>query len=119
AFRGFILNGLRRRFRPWTAIFLSSFLFALSHMNVFQFLPAFCLGVVLGVLALRTGSILPGMGFHLLHNGLVIGSVWFQAWLEQHGYRVEDSPSAQWIWMITGSVCLLVAVPLFWRLSAF
>src|SRR5262249_34133401 len=27
AFRGFILRGLRRRFRPWTAILLSSFLF--------------------------------------------------------------------------------------------
>ena len=43
AFRGFILSGLRQRFRPATAIFLSSFLFALSQMNVFQFVPHFLL----------------------------------------------------------------------------
>src|SRR5439155_700592 len=40
AFRGFVLNGLCRRFRPWSAILLSSFLFALYHVNVFQFIPA-------------------------------------------------------------------------------
>ena len=72
AFRGFILNGLRRRFSPGTAILISSFLFALAHMNVFQFLPAFVLGTVLGVLAVRSGSVLPAMVCHLCHNTLLI-----------------------------------------------
>ena len=71
AFRGFILSGLRRRFRPWTAVFLSSFLFALFHLNVFQFVPHFALGVVLGALVLRTGSVLPAMTFHFVYNCLV------------------------------------------------
>ena len=48
AFRGFILTGLSRRFRPWTAVLLSSFLFALYQMNVFQFAPHFIFGVILG-----------------------------------------------------------------------
>ncbi|HEX5269426.1 MAG TPA: CPBP family intramembrane glutamic endopeptidase, partial [Gemmataceae bacterium] len=73
AFRGFILTGLRRRFRTGTAIVISSFLFAVAHMNVFQFLPTFVLGLVLGVLAVRGGSVLPGMAYHLIHNGLLIG----------------------------------------------
>jgi sodium transport system permease protein len=73
AFRGFILTGLRRRFRTGTAIVISSFLFAVAHMNVFQFLPTFVLGLVLGVLAVRGGSVLPGMAYHLVHNGLLIG----------------------------------------------
>jgi sodium transport system permease protein len=72
AFRGFILTGLRRRFRTGTAIVISSFLFAVAHMNVFQFLPTFVLGLVLGVLAVRGGSVLPGMAYHLVHNGLLI-----------------------------------------------
>jgi sodium transport system permease protein len=71
AFRGFILSGLRHRFRPWTAAFLSSFLFALFHMNVFQFVPHFLLGVVLSALVLRTGSVLPAMAFHFGYNCLV------------------------------------------------
>lgn len=71
AFRGFILSGLRHRLRPWTAAFLSSFLFALFHMNVFQFVPHFVLGVVLSALVLRTGSVLPAMAFHFAYNCLV------------------------------------------------
>jgi sodium transport system permease protein len=71
AFRGFILSGLRRRFRPWTAVFVSGFLFALFHMNVFQFAPHFVLGVVLGVLVLRTGSVLPAVALHFAYNFLV------------------------------------------------
>ncbi len=68
AFRGFILTGLRRRFRPWTAVFLSSFLYALFQMNVFQFATAFVLGAVLALIALRTGSAAPAMVFHLVYN---------------------------------------------------
>jgi sodium transport system permease protein len=72
AFRGFILSGLRRRFKPWTAILLSSFLFAVSHLNVFQFVPLFGLGVILGLLATRSGSIVPGLVFHVTINTLLL-----------------------------------------------
>jgi sodium transport system permease protein len=87
AFRGFILAGLRRRFPVWTAIFISSFLFALYHMNVFQSLPTFILGVVLGMLAVRSRSIFPGMLFHFLYNGMLMGV----PLLERFGYA-DDVP---------------------------
>ena len=48
-FRGFLLSGMLKSFRPRTAVLLVSFLFALYHMNVFMFLPAFFIGVVLGL----------------------------------------------------------------------
>ncbi len=76
-FRGFILCGLVRRFRPWTAILLSSFLFAVYQMNVFQFLPHFVVGCILGLLVLRTGSVLTGMLFHLIYNILLFIPVIF------------------------------------------
>src|SRR5262249_20186199 len=72
AFRGFILQGLLRGFRPWTAILLSAFLFAVYQMNVFQLLPHFVFGVVLGLLAVRSGSVWPAMLFHLLYHCLVL-----------------------------------------------
>jgi len=72
AFRGFILQGLLRRFRPWSAILLSAFLFALYQMNVFQFVPHFLFGVVLGLLVIRSGSIWPAMLFHLVYNTVVV-----------------------------------------------
>ncbi|MFO0880419.1 MAG: ABC transporter permease subunit/CPBP intramembrane protease [Gemmataceae bacterium] len=72
AFRGFILQGLLRGFRPGTAILLSAFLFAVHQMNVFQFAPHFLFGVILGVLVVRTGSVLPAMLFHLIYNTLLL-----------------------------------------------
>jgi sodium transport system permease protein len=71
AFRGYILSGLLRRFRPWTAILLSSFLFALFQMNVFQFAAHFLLGIVLGVLVWKGGSLLPAVLFHFAYTALV------------------------------------------------
>jgi sodium transport system permease protein len=78
SFRGFILNGLRQRFHPTAAIVLSSLLFALSHLNVFQFVPDFVLGMVLGLLATRSGSVLPCMLFHLVYKALLIGPLVLQ-----------------------------------------
>lgn len=88
AFRGFILSGLRRRFPVWTAIVMSSLLFALSHMNVFQAVPTFILGVVLSMLTIRSGSILPGMLFHFLYNGMLLGV----PLLTRFGYTDESVP---------------------------
>jgi sodium transport system permease protein len=82
AFRGFILTGLSRRFRPRTAIFLSSFLFALAQMNVFQFIPHFILGAVMALLVLRTRSLFPAVLFHLVHNGLVYAPAAFPGLFE-------------------------------------
>jgi sodium transport system permease protein len=73
AFRGFILSGLRGRFRPWTAILLSSFLYALYQMNVLQALPHFLLGIVLALLVLRSGSLGSAIVFRLIWESLLWG----------------------------------------------
>lgn len=114
AFRGFILSGLRARFRPWAAILLSSFLFALARMDVFQFLPSFVLGMVLGILAVRTGSVLPGMVFHLLHNTLLLSPALFA------GVIGPDVDLAQWPNVRLGLAVFggLMAVPILWRLAS-
>ncbi len=70
-FRGFILTGLSRHFSPVVALFLSSFLYALFHMNVFQAVPHFLLGLVLGLLTQRTGSVFPAIVLHAAFNALV------------------------------------------------
>jgi sodium transport system permease protein len=72
AFRGFILNGLRRRFSLLLACIINSILYAVYHLNVFQILPAFLLGLALALLAYRCASTLPGMMLHLIHNGLLL-----------------------------------------------
>lgn len=119
AFRGFILSGLRRRFLPWTAIVLSSFLFALYHMNVFQALPTFALGVVLGILVLRTGSLVPSMVFHWIHDTLVLGLVQLEAHVGPYEAVLQQYPELASLWLIVVGICAVLAAFLLWRLSAF
>lgn len=72
AFRGFILAGLSRKHPPARAIVISAILFGIFHMVPQQMATASALGLILGLLAIRSGSILPGIVYHALHNGLVV-----------------------------------------------
>jgi len=66
AFRGTLLYGLHRRFRPVALTLMVGIIFGLFHVALFRIIPTAYVGVVLTALALLTGSIFPGM---LLHAG--------------------------------------------------
>ncbi len=70
AFRGFILSGFRRLGYRWRAIAFSAIFFGVVHGILQQQLLACAVGVVLGLLAVQTRSLLPGVLFHLVHNSL-------------------------------------------------
>jgi sodium transport system permease protein len=70
-FRGLIFGALRGMGAGW-ALLLSSLLFGLAHGSVYRLLPTFTLGMVMGLLRWRSGSLLPSMVFHGLHNGLAV-----------------------------------------------
>ncbi len=75
AFRGFILSGLRHLGHKWRAIAVSSLFFGITHAIFQQSIVACLLGAVIGYLAVQTGSLLPGIAFHMLNNTLaVVGS---------------------------------------------
>jgi sodium transport system permease protein len=71
-FRGFVLSGLtgslRGRWGTTRAVIVSAALFALFHIFPEKWPPTFLMGLVLGFLAVRTGSIWPGMIAHALNN---------------------------------------------------
>jgi sodium transport system permease protein len=69
AFRGFILSGLQRSGRHWLAIMISAMVFGLIHLVPQQQFNGALLGIVIGLLAVRSGSLLPGVLFHFLFNG--------------------------------------------------
>lgn len=68
--RGFLLGGLEPRYGTFCALLISSLLFALLHFNTVQSLSAFLCGIVLGVLYLKTGSILCCIIAHSGYNFL-------------------------------------------------
>src|SRR5207237_755793 len=68
-------TGLQYGHSTRSAILLSALLFGFLHvlLSLFQQLfNATLLGIVLGLLAVRSGSILPGIVFHVLNNGLAV-----------------------------------------------
>ena len=70
-FRGMILQGLR----PWGdrfAVAASALLFGVFHMNLVQGVAALCMGLALGLIAVRSGSVLPGIFVHALNNSISI-----------------------------------------------
>ncbi len=72
AFRGFILSGFSRRGRTGLAIILSSVAFGVMHMFPQQVFNAALLGLVLGLIAVRSNSLLPGIVFHMIYNGVEV-----------------------------------------------
>ncbi len=75
AFRGLILSALERQHRTRSAILLSALMFGFLHvlLSLFQQLfNATLLGIVLGLLAVRSRSILPGIVFHFLNNAFAV-----------------------------------------------
>jgi sodium transport system permease protein len=72
AFRGFILSGLRHAGHKWTAIAISSIFFGATHAIFQQSLVACLVGMVLGYLAVQSGSILTSILFHVVHNSLAL-----------------------------------------------
>lgn len=70
-FRGIILQSLRR-FGDLFALGVSSLLFALLHGNLIQLPNALLTGMVLGYIALRTGTLLAPILCHFINNLLPI-----------------------------------------------
>lgn len=69
AFRGFILSGLQRSRHKWLPIVISALLFGVIHMIPKQQFNASLLGLVLGLIAVRSRSLIPCIIFHLIFNG--------------------------------------------------
>ena len=68
-FRGAALRSLlASRLSPLAAIVISALLFAVAHLNPAQMPHAFLVGLLLGWMYWRTGSILPGMAYHWANN---------------------------------------------------
>ena len=68
-FRGLILDSLSESYGKWTAIIISSVIFAILHIYPLTILNAFWAGIIYGYLRIRTNSLWPSIILHGLWNG--------------------------------------------------
>ncbi len=105
-FRGFLVRFYENK-GIWFAILISALLFAVFHLDPFRLLPTFVLGILLGYLTLRSGSIVNAMLSHTINNGLALlvvsyaGTRWLQPFITTKG-DLE-------YWLLAPALLLLVA----------
>jgi sodium transport system permease protein len=82
AFRGFILGGWLSNRKPISGIVLTSLAFGSAHAVFQQSIMAFFVGLILGVIAWRTSSLIPCVLYHATHNtmSILLGEVPFANW---------------------------------------
>ncbi|MBQ8827414.1 MAG: CPBP family intramembrane metalloprotease [Oscillospiraceae bacterium] len=66
-YRGVLLQGMRK-YNERFALIISALIFGLMHQNYQQFVLGFLVGLVLGAITLRSGSIVPAIIFHIILN---------------------------------------------------
>ena len=69
-FRGIILDGFLKNYSPTKAIIWSAIIFGLVHMNPYQFIAATLIGILMGWIYWRTGSLWLCILIHFLNNSL-------------------------------------------------
>ena len=109
-FRGLILDGFLRKYSVRKAILVSALLFAAFHLNPWQFVGAFVVGILFAWWRVNTGSILPGILGHALFNAipmLVLGLK-----IEITGYSSDPTGPIQlqpWWFDVIGVILFVTA----------
>lgn len=105
-FRGMILHGLRSRFKDAIAVVLSALMFALMHMNLQQLVYPFLLGIIMGWIVLRTGSLVSSILVHFINNFLVVTFSFVQ---NMTGFSLA-MPNAWWAYVLTIGLLIVTAL---------
>ncbi len=95
--------------RAWMAIALSALFFALAHVNPVQMPHAFLLGLLLGWLYWRSGSVLPSIVFHVVNNTAVFILTRTYPYIEDMTVQQMLGGSQRQVFLAIGfSLCLLL-----------
>lgn len=88
-FRGFFQVTLEKKGDITRAVLIASFTWAITHLNIYWMIQIFIMGVIIGFLAWRTGSIIPAILVHAINNMLSLLTINFEDkfdWFEMSGH---------------------------------
>lgn len=107
-FRGIILRGLIYNIDKWSAIFFNAFLFGMMHLNIWQGITAFVLGIFIGWLFYKTRSLQVAVFAHFTTN--LIGILAFYL-TDIPGFSSYSETGSQPLWLtLSGLIMIIVGV---------
>lgn len=71
-FRGILFNYIENSKKGSNAVFLSSFIYGIVHINFLQFIIYFCFGYAMAIIYRKTRSLLMPVLIHIIYNFMII-----------------------------------------------
>lgn len=110
-FRGYLFSSLENALTPRRTIWVTAMLFGLFHvltgsaLLIERFIPSTLMGLIIGWVAYRSGSVLPGMVIHFVHNGLLNLVLYYAEKLAFLGEGFDNQTHLPPHWLaITGAI---------------
>jgi ABC-2 type transport system permease protein/sodium transport system permease protein len=119
-FRGYLFGAIGARSAAAQTILLTAVLFGLFHvfssvLAIERMLPSTFLGLVLGWVRWRSGSVLPGMLLHAAHNGLLLTLAYHHEALIARGWGVQEQSHLPPAWLAAAVVATVLGAVLVWN----
>lgn len=115
-FRGLLFRSFRTHFSPWKTIFATAILFGSFHLisssglTISRFLPTTIMGVILGWVCYRSGSVIPGILLHALHNAITVCFAYYRDDLIELGRITAEQENVPPQVLVVGAICATAGV---------
>jgi membrane protease YdiL (CAAX protease family) len=90
-FRGIILNGFKENYSEKKAIIISALLFGIIHLNPWQFMSAFIIGLFSAWICIKTKSIILSIYIHIFNNIISVISLKYMEIMPVRGFNTAYS----------------------------
>ncbi len=116
-FRGYLFAPLMKQTSPWKTILITALLFGAFHvvtstLTIERFLPSTALGLLLGYLCYRSGSIWPGVVAHACHNCLLLSLAYYRKPISEAGWGIAEGAHLPILWLAAGIAGIAAALVL-------
>ncbi|WP_153558109.1 ABC transporter permease subunit/CPBP intramembrane protease [Roseimaritima sediminicola] len=115
-YRGYLFSAFGRRLGPWRTILLCALLFGLFHvltgnvLKIERMIPSTLVGIVLGWVSWRAGSLYPAIILHFTHDALLMMVIRYEETLKRWGWDVSDGEHLPAVVLTAAAVAVLVGV---------
>jgi ABC-2 type transport system permease protein/sodium transport system permease protein len=115
-FRGYLFSSLRTVMTPVRTVVITAVLFGVFHvltgnaLLIERFLPSTLMGLIIGSVAYQSGSVIPGMVIHFVHNGLLMMVLYYQQHLSFLGPGFDHQQHLPGSWILIATLLLALGM---------